>query len=63
MNEIEQNQTIRIFFTWERCLRSCDRFSSPPLVIFEQLIIRANKTSHSCHYSLLAEVESDSVES
>ena len=28
-----------------------------------QLIIRANETSYSYHYSLLAEVESDSMES
>ena len=45
-----------------RCLR-CDRLSSPPSVIFRQLVIRADKMSHSYHHSLPVEVESDGTES
>ena len=47
----------------ERCLSPCDRLLSPPLVIFLHLIIRLNEMRHSYHYSLLAEVQSDSMES
>ena len=46
-----------------RYLRPCDRLSSPPSVILEHLIIRANKMTHSCYYSLLEEVESGGMES
>ena len=46
-----------------KCLRPCDRLLSPLSVILEHLIIRVSETSHSCHYSLLAEVEIDSMES
>ena len=45
-----------------RCLRPCDRLSSPPSVMFLHLIIRANESRHSCRYSLLAEVKSDGAE-
>ena len=46
-----------------RCLRLCDRFLSPRLVMLANLLIRANKMSHICHYSLRAEVEINSMES
>ena len=45
-----------------RCLRLCDRLSNPPSVMLSHLI-RANKMSHSCHCSLRAEVETNSMES
>ena len=45
-----------------RCVRLCDRLSNPLSVMLGQLIIRANKTSHSCRYRLLVEVESDGME-
>ena len=45
-----------------RCLRPCDRLSSPPSVMPGQLIVRANETSHNCHYSLPFKVESDGME-
>ena len=45
-----------------KCLRSCDRLSSPPSVMFRQLVIRANKMSNSCHHSLPVEVEGDDIE-
>ena len=44
-----------------RCLRSCDRLSSPLSVMLEQLIIRANKISRSYYYCLLADVKSDGM--
>ena len=46
-----------------RCLRPCDRLSSPASVVLEHLIMRANKMSYSCHYSLLEEVERDGMKS
>ena len=46
-----------------RCLRPCDRLSSPASVMHGHLIIRTNETGHSCHYSLPAKVESDGMES
>ena len=46
-----------------RCIRPCDRTSSPVSVIPSPLIIRAYEASHRRYYSLLAEVESDSMES
>ena len=38
-------------------------FRVPASVMHRHLIIRANETSHSCHYSLPAKVESDGMES
>ena len=52
-----------MFWRAARCLRPCDRLSSPLLVIFEQLIIKANETSHRCRYSLPNEIESDIMKS
>ena len=46
-----------------RCLRPCDRLSSPSSVMLEQLIIEANEKSHSCHCSLPEEFKSDGTES
>ena len=46
-----------------RCLRPCDRLSTPPLVMFSHLIIRTNETSPSCDYSLPLKVKSDGTES
>ena len=46
-----------------RRLSPCDRLSSPASVMPSQLIIKANKTSHSYHYSLPVEAESDGVKS
>ena len=46
-----------------RRLRSSNRVSSPLSEIPLPLIIRANEMSHSCRNSLLAEVESNGMES
>ena len=46
-----------------RCLKHCDRLSSPPSVMLSQLRIRRDETSNSCSYSLPIEVKSDGVES
>ena len=46
-----------------RCLRLCDRLSSPPSVMSTHLRIRRHETSNGCCYSLLGEVKSDGVES
>ena len=46
-----------------RSLKPCDRLSSPLPVIFQQLIIIANETSHRCRYSLPNEIESDIMKS
>ena len=46
-----------------RCLKPCDRLSSPSSVMFKHLRIRRNETKNSFCYSLPAEVKSDGVES
>ena len=46
-----------------RCLRPFDRLSSPLSVMLGQLIIRANETSQSYHYSLPVELESNRLKS
>ena len=46
-----------------RCPKPFDKLSSPPSEMFPQLIIRVNEMSYSNHHILLAEVESDGVES
>ena len=46
-----------------RCLRLCDRLSSPMSVMLRQLQIRGNEINKGCRYSLPAEVKTDSVES
>ena len=46
-----------------RCLRHCDRLSSPESVMLGQLMIGVSETSRSFHHSLPVELESDSVES
>ena len=46
-----------------RCLRPCERLSSPLSVMQSLLIVRVNEARPSCHYSLPAEVKDDGVES
>ena len=46
-----------------KCLRSCDRLLSPPSVMVLELIIRTDEVTNRCHYSLLSEVEINSMES
>ena len=46
-----------------RCLRPCDRLSSPPSARFSQLIVSVDKMSCSFYCSLQAKVKNDSVES
>ena len=42
-------------------LKPIDRASSPLSVMLLHLIIRANETRHSCHYSLPVEVKNDGM--
>ena len=44
------------------CRRPRDRLSSPSSVMYEQLIIRVNETSHSYYFNLRVEVKSDDME-
>ena len=46
-----------------RCPKPCDKLPSPLSEMLRQLIIRANETSYSKHHILLAEIESDVLES
>ena len=44
-----------------RCLKPCDRLSSPLSVMPSQLRVRRNETKNSYCYSLLVKVKSDGV--
>ena len=46
-----------------RCLRPCDRLSSPVSVILRQLKIIRNKMTNSYYYGLHIEVESEKIKS